>query len=751
MTGLAHALASRVLDPWVPAELRRAGPDALRRARLLLCIAGLHTGISATFALAHALAGAWTLALWAGASAALGGTSVLVLRATRSVSCAARCELAIAMLVLGGVSVAHTGLMGNSIHLLAGAIPLLATALLGGREGFGWTLGVLALVSLIAWIHPEGAHYEVVYGAGAATRVRWFGAVALAGTVFLIGAVLEAVRRSALEELRSANAALLRANQEAAAAAAVKARFLASMSHEMRTPLNSVVATTDLLARSELPAERRDLAESAFQGALSLLTLFQQLIDATLESGSIAPEHVECDLGEIVYGVARAFAPRGTQRDWVLIVDYAADAPVRFRGDPLRIRQVLHHLVANATRFTASGHVRISVQRAGKRSPCAGTGEARSEPQASEAGRPQATHKTGATPHVRVEVADTGCGIAPEARAGLFRRRERSDDASLRSSGGLGLAISHRLVRDMRGEMGVESEPGRGSTFWFELPCEECAACERPRTSVPTEARIALLEPHPLARACMESQLAGLGVRCRSFDDPDEARRALSEAARSGEPFRALLIPHDPPRCDALAWLATRERGAPPSIVLSTDPCPPEAGARARSGIAAWLPAPVSSTRLLEAIGVQLERRAGRRSDVANRSILESLRVLEGLRVLIVEDFAPNQKIARHILQRLGCEVDLAANGVEALEALEKNDYDIVLMDCQMPEMDGYEATRRYREVEVERGGRRVPIIAVTANALPGDREQCLDAGMDDYVAKPIKLETLRDALLRHS
>jgi CheY-like chemotaxis protein len=172
---------------------------------------------------------------------------------------------------------------------------------------------------------------------------------------------------------------------------------------------------------------------------------------------------------------------------------------------------------------------------------------------------------------------------------------------------------------------------------------------------------------------------------------------------------------------------------------------------RARSGIGAWLPAPVTSARLLEAITVQLERRSSRRSDLANSSILESLRVLDGLRVLIVEDFAPNQKVARHILQRLGCEVDLAANGVEALEALEKSDYDIVLMDCQMPEMDGYEATRRYREIEVERGGRRVPIIAVTANALPGDREQCLDAGMDDYVAKPIKLETLRDALLRNS
>jgi CheY-like chemotaxis protein len=351
---------------------------------------------------------------------------------------------------------------------------------------------------------------------------------------------------------------------------------------------------------------------------------------------------------------------------------------------------------------------------------------------------------------VRVEVEDTGCGIAPQQSAEDLQRRPPPHDGAL-ASAGLGLVISHGLVRDMAGEMGVESAVGRGSTFWFELPCEECAAREHPRGPLPADARIALLEPHALARTCMEAQLAGLGVRCSAFAHFDEARRALHEAARSGEPFRALLLPHDPPRCDALGWLGSRERGAPPAIVLSTDPCPPDAGARARSGIAAWLPSPVSSTRLIEAIGVQLERRAGRRHELGNRSILESLRVLDGLRVLIVEDFAPNQKIARHILQRLGCEVDLAANGVEALELLEKHDYDIVLMDVQMPEMDGYEATRRYREIEVERGGRRVPIIAVTANALPGDREQCLDAGMDDYVAKPIKLETLRDALLRNS
>jgi two-component system, sensor histidine kinase and response regulator len=724
MTGFAHALASSVLDPWVPEELRRADVDTLRRARLLICIAGLHSAVSATFALAHAVAGAWTLAVWAIVSTGLGASSALVLRATRSVPLAARCELAVAIAMLGGVSFAQTGLMGNSIHLLAGVIPLLATALLGGREGFGWTLVVLALVSTIALAHPDGTHYDIEYGADAATRWRWIGSVVLASTVFLIAAVLEAVRRSMLEELASANAALRRASEEATAAAAVRARFLASMSHEMRTPLNSVVATTDLLARSDLPVERRDLAESAFQGALSLLTLFQQLIDATLESGSIAPERTECDLSEIVYGVARAFAPRGARRDWVLIVDYAHDAPLRFLGDSLRIRQVLHHLVANASRHTEIGHVRLAVRRA------------------SAADGP---------PRVRVEVQDTGCGIDPARQAELFQRRGHTPDARGLPSAGLGLVISRGLVHDMGGEMGLESTAGRGSTFWFELPCTDPMAGEQPRAAVPAGAHIALLEPYSLARTGMQAQLENIGVRCTAFSESDAARRALSGSATSEDPFRALILPHDPPRCDALHWLANRERGAPPAIVLSTDPCPPDAGLRARSGIAAWLPSPVSSRRLLEAIAVQVERRGGARTDTERRSILESLRVLEGLRVLIVEDFAPNQKVARHILQRLGCEVDLAANGIEALETLEKNDYDIVLMDCQMPEMDGYEATRRYREIEVERGGRRVPIIAVTANALPGDREQCLDAGMDDYVAKPIKLETLRDALLRHS
>jgi len=702
----------RILAAWLPRELRRSAGEELRRARLTLCVSVLHMAASLVWAMLELTLGSAGAVPWALASTLLGMGVALLVRRSGCVVVAARCQLALGIGAVACAGFFSPELSGVEPYLVMGTVPILATALLGCREGASWTLGAIACMTLVLLFTPEAGGFGPDLAPGATTRTGWIALVGLGTTVLVLSALLETLRSSAVEELADANAELIAAQEAAAAAVQVKARFLSNMSHEIRTPMNSVISTTDLLARSDLPAELRDLSATACQGALSLLSLFHQLLSATLDAADQEAERVPCDLPEIVYGVARSFGLRTGESPWVMVVDYALDAPKCFLGDPLRIRQVLLNLVGNAAKFTPSGHIRIRIQ-----------------------GLPESGR-------VRIEVEDTGIGVAEDQRERIFQRFTQADASTTRRYGGagLGLSISRELVRSMGGEIGVVSSLGHGSVFWFELPAE---GSQGPiHTRIPRDsAYVLLVEPHVVSRNALEAQLRGLGLGFRSFEDPQAALTATDGGSpRDAEPPLAVVMAHDPPRVDAIAWLERRSRSDLPVVVVSSQACPLDATSRKRLGVQSWLLSPAPAEMLAQAI---------RQGATQRESEPPAFAALQGLRVLLVEDFVPNQKVARHILARLGCLADIAVNGVEALEYLTKHDYDIVLMDCQMPMMDGYEATRRFRELEEQEGRHRLPIIAVTANALPGDREQCLEAGMDDYVAKPIKLDTLRDALLR--
>ncbi len=717
---------------WLPLELRRAGYEDLRRARLTLCVAILHVLASLGWALIEGLAGHGDVLPWTFLSATLACGVILLVRSPGRVNQAARAQLALVMLALCSSFFCGVGFAGGESYILMGTIPILATSLLGCREGVSWTVASAALMTVMLLLDPSreavGATFALSHAAAvtelpavpgttslrrvADVRFVWAASIGLGSMVLLLSLLLETLRSNAVEELSDANAELVAAQKAALAANEAKVRFLSNMSHEIRTPMNSVISTTDLLARSELPTEVQDLASTACQGALSLLSLFHQLLSSTLEAGEQEAERVPCDLPEIVYGVARSFNLRASETPWVMIVDYAANAPKCFLGDPLRIRQVLLNLVGNAAKFTEHGFVRIRARNAE------------------------------APGRVRIEVEDTGIGVAQDMHERIFQRFTQGDSSTTRRYGGagLGLAISRDLVRSMGGEIGVVSALGEGATFWFELPCD--GSLGPIHTHIPREsAHVLIVEPHTAVREALEAQLQGAGVGFRSFADPRQALEVSGTPPQNGaEAPIAVLVAHDPPRMNAIEWLEERRSRELPAIVLSPHACPLDEQGRRRLGVESWLLAPAPAELVTQAI----RRPAAARPARSEHDDI----VLDGVRVLLVEDFVPNQKVARHILSRLGCIVDIAANGCEALEYLEKHDYDAVLMDCQMPEMDGYEATRRFRASEEQRGG-HLPIIAVTANALPGDREQCLDAGMDDYVAKPIKLDTLRAALLR--
>jgi len=736
-------LLYRQISSWLPRELRRLGSEDLRRARLTLSVAILHVVASLSWASIEGLSGHTGVVPWALASAVVGFGVIVLVRRQGYVTLAARYLLGSVVAVLASSFLLGVGFGGGESYVLMGTIPVLAVALLGCREGVSWTAATAAIMTTLMLLAPgepaelrtppAGAVAELPRAHEPAARVhshavglldgsldgrlQWLASLGLGVMVLMLSALLETLRSTAVEELADANAELLAAQQAAQAASDVKARFLSNMSHEIRTPMNSVISTTDLLARSELPAEVRDLASTACQGALSLLSLFHQLLAATLDAAEQEAERVPCDLPEIVYGVARSFNSRSGESPWPMLVDYAADAPKCFLGDPLRIRQVLLNLVGNAVKFTESGHVRIRV------------GKASSERR------------------VRIEVEDTGIGVAQEMHYSIFQKFTQADASTTRRYGGagLGLAISRDLVQSMGGDLGLRSSLGEGATFWFELPCD--GSLGPLHTYTPKEtAHVLVVEPHQVARESLEAQLRGLGIGFRSFSDPVQALAALRTATPGGpEAPLAVVISHDPPRMNAIEWLDQRALRELPAVVLSPQACPLDEHGRRRLGVSSWLLSPAPPELVAQAVRQPVTPE--RSPKPPSLGVEDS--PLQGVRVLLVEDFVPNQKVARHILARLGCLADIAANGLEALEYLSKHEYDAVLMDCQMPEMDGYEATRRYRAKEEKQGRGHIPIIAVTANALPGDREQCLDAGMDDYVAKPIKIDTLRDALLR--
>ncbi|WP_282263328.1 ATP-binding protein [Stenotrophomonas sp. PS02301] len=518
---------------------------------------------------------------------------------------------------------------------------------------------------------------------------------------------------------------LLSAKQAAEAAALAKGEFLATMSHEIRTPLNGILPMLDLIARGQLGSDQRQMLQTAATSSQQLLRIVDDILDySRLEAKGLNLEITTFNLRELLEGLVqlmqRAADPKGLQ----LLLELDPAVRLSVRGDPVRLRQVLSNLLVNAIKFTERGQIRLRVQRQGE---------------------------TNAQHQLRFEIADSGIGIDDALQARLFQSFSQADASTTRLYGGtgLGLAICKRIIDLMHGRIGVQSTVGRGATFWFEIPLLKVIG-DLPAVG---NTRRALL----ITRDAVLAQRIGRVTQLHDL--------RLHTVETSAEAIDALRAPQRPGIDPALAWVIADTDGLRHGTqalqkAVAGNEQHPAAQLLWLYGDEAPAPEALGPGPALSRQGADSELHALLRPVVPSARPAALLAEVEyagsptalpqfPLRVLLVEDNSVNLLVAQRLLQVLGCEVETATEGEQALEALHARPFDVVLMDCQMPVLDGYDATRRWRAHEATRGAARLPIVAMTANAMAGDRERCLQAGMDDYLSKPIHRETLQAVLAR--